>query len=123
MDIVEVRRTTGIGVGTPTFGEVYVNGHYIGVTLERGRDRIIPAGNYPARVEWSNKFHRNVVKLDQVPGRTFIEIHAGNSIDDTEGCILIGESRHGNSIWNSRTALTRLLSSLRTSSDIQVVVR
>jgi hypothetical protein len=51
----------------------------------------IPAGEYGASLYQSYK-HGQVVLLDGVPDRTFIEIHAGNYTRQIEGCILVGDS-------------------------------
>jgi hypothetical protein len=51
----------------------------------------IPEGEYQAGVYNSPK-HGEVVLLEGVPDRTFIEIHAGNYTRQIEGCILVGDS-------------------------------
>jgi hypothetical protein len=52
----------------------------------------IPVGTYRAvrRVRPSNG--QEAFYLEDVPGRTAILIHTGNTIKDTEGCILLGRS-------------------------------
>lgn len=68
----------------------------------------IPLGVYPLRLQtqgdksaayartYSSKFglgwHKGMVLIDDVPGRIGIEFHIGNSIADTLGCLLAGES-------------------------------
>lgn len=53
----------------------------------------IPAGRYPLRRRWSNKHKQEVFEVMNVPGRSNIEIHPGNTEEDTLGCILPGTSR------------------------------
>ena len=65
----------------------------------------IPTGFYRLRVTMSPRFRIYLPLLDGVIGRTGIRIHAGNTIDHTEGCILVGEADLPN---------LRLLSSLKT---------
>jgi hypothetical protein len=50
----------------------------------------IPAGSYPGilRYDHSDQWR---IELTGVPGRDHVQIHTGNTPDDTEGCILIGK--------------------------------
>jgi hypothetical protein len=50
----------------------------------------IPAGTFPLTIQWSPKFQRQVPHVNDVPGRSAIEIHIGNFPDDTDGCTLVG---------------------------------
>ena len=47
----------------------------------------IPAGSYPLKMIVSPKYGP-VYKVHNVPGRTDILIHTGNTTDDTLGCIM-----------------------------------
>jgi hypothetical protein len=51
----------------------------------------IPAGTYQVFRRWSASRRREVFEVRGVPGRTAILIHSGNTVADTEGCILIGQ--------------------------------
>ena len=51
----------------------------------------IPTGQYKVSPHTGTHF-RNVWILQDVPGRSAILIHAGNSQADTQGCILVGMS-------------------------------
>ena len=90
--------------GKALFGQLYVDGEYFCDTLEN-TDYAIPTGFYRLRVTMSPRFRIYLPLLDGVIGRTGIRIHAGNTIDHTEGCILVGEADLPN---------LRLLSSLKT---------
>ena len=90
--------------GKALFGQLYVDGEYFCDTLEN-TDYAIPTGFYRLRVTMSPRFKIFLPILDGVIGRTGIRIHAGNTIDHTEGCILVGEADLPN---------LRLLSSLKT---------
>lgn len=91
-----------------TLGSLYVNGQRFCETLEDEMREVpgqavalwkvpgrtaIPEGLY--RVVWSDspRFQRFTPELLQVPGFSGIRIHAGNRAEDTEGCILVGQSR------------------------------
>lgn len=50
----------------------------------------IPSGIYRMRWTMSNRFKREMLLLENVPGFAGIRIHAGNTDADTEGCILLG---------------------------------
>lgn len=52
----------------------------------------IPAGTYTARKIMSPKRKYNVFEIQSVPGRTAIEMHIANTMNDVEGCIGIGKS-------------------------------
>lgn len=50
----------------------------------------IPAGRYTIRRRWSPKHKCEVFGVVDVPGFQDVEIHAGNTEEDTLGCILLG---------------------------------
>ena len=52
----------------------------------------VPAGSYQFRRVFSPKHGLEVFQALNIPGRTLVEIHPGNFITDTLGCILIGTS-------------------------------
>lgn len=70
----------------------------------------IPAGTYVCRPHaWGEdkaKFHfKEVWEVTKVPNRTAILIHAGNTLKDTQGCILVGKILAGFSVRESQSAL------------------
>lgn len=50
----------------------------------------IPAGVYAVTLETSNRFGENTPTINDVPGFSYIRMHAGNTAADTEGCLLLG---------------------------------
>lgn len=65
----------------------------------------IPLGTY--RLEWHVSKHlggATVPMLIDVPGRTYVLIHFGNSQNCSDGCILVGTSRDGDAIDSTHTA-------------------
>ena len=62
----------------------------------------IPTGTYLVKPHVSPKFGR-CFKIQDVKGRSDILIHAGNMVDDTLGCVLVGLSR--GSVGDSNTAM------------------
>ena len=70
----------------------------------------IPAGEYGVTIRYSVKHQCMLPSINHVPGRSDIEIHAGNVAPrDTLGCILIGQRRGDASILNSQDAVHSLM--------------
>lgn len=85
-----------------TLGKLYINGVYECEVLEdlyRGNAPKVPAatcipnGRYRVRITPSPRFKRDLPLVENVPGFSGIRIHAGNTADDTEGCLLPGRRR------------------------------
>jgi hypothetical protein len=78
-----------------TSGYLAVNGVITCYTLERpwsdNKQNIssIPAGKYSGSVRYDHADHWRI-ELNDVPGRSNIQIHIGNEPDQTKGCILVG---------------------------------
>lgn len=91
-----------------TIGRLAVDGVFICYTLEPAEDRplhpAIPQGRYRVEITMSRRFGRRLPIIIGVAGRTGIRIHPGNRDDDTEGCILLGMSRQGVEVLQSRVA-------------------
>jgi hypothetical protein len=103
---------------TATLGRLLVNGVYCCFTLEPANDPTlphpcIPLGNYVVTLRYSVRFQQTVPYLHDVPGRSDIEIHVGNTVPDTHGCILVGEQRFGTAVLHSRDAFNALLATLQ----------
>jgi hypothetical protein len=97
-------------------GELSVDGDFECYTLEdpvREGPKIpgrtaIPEGRYAIAITWSARFHRELPLVVGVPGFSGVRIHAGNSPEDTEGCILVGRTQATDWIGESRVAFDRL---------------
>ena len=118
-----------------TIGRMEINGRYFCYTLEdtdRGlresmtEDEIaalkvkgataIPTGTYRIDMQTrSPRFGRVLPRLVSVKGYSGVLIHSGNTADDTEGCILVGENRERGKVLNSRATLECLLVFLRSA--------
>lgn len=78
-----------------TYGVLSINGRPLFTTLEdawRNNEKLvscIPKGTYKLRRHQSPRFGECFMVLD-VPNRSHILIHAGNTHVDTHGCILLG---------------------------------
>jgi len=83
-----------------------------------GESCIVP-GTYKCQPHNGAHF-QNVWELLSVPGRSAILIHAGNSIDDTRGCILVGSEVVGHTIINSRRTLDMLRKVLPANFELTI---
>ena len=99
-----------------TLGELYVDGKWFCYTLEDEVRKVkvygetaIPEGRYRVQTTYSNRFKKMLPLLYNVPGFSGIRIHSGNTDDDTDGCILVGNTKLGpNWVGESRVALKNL---------------
>jgi hypothetical protein len=113
-----------------TIGKLYIDGHYACCTLEDQIREVegvpvdewkvhgntaIPAGTYRVTLEYSGRFGVDTLTINDVPGFKYIRIHAGNTHDDTEGCILVGMAATDHSLvgGTSRPALSLLKSQVQ----------
>ena len=100
-----------------TIGELHINDVFECYTLEdRYRpdgtkvphETCIPMGTYPVVIDFSNRFQRKMPHILNVPKFDGIRIHSGNKADDTEGCILVGQTKSTDFIGGSRLAFAAL---------------
>jgi len=129
-----------------TIGRVYVDGKYVCDSVEdkdRGLDQklpvsvniakkrkgmtAIPTGRYRVTLgvqspkfskykayEWCNGY---LPRLINVPAFDGVLIHAGNSANDTDGCLLVGENKVVGKVLNSMVTLKKLYAILKTAKD------
>lgn len=71
----------------------------------------IPAGKYRVVLTLSQRFGKVLPELLAVPGFQGIRIHSGNTAEDTEGCLIVGE-RSPTGVLRSREALLELMAAL-----------
>jgi hypothetical protein len=95
------------------FGHLRLEREIVCVTLEHPLLLIRPGG-YTLGLRYSERFAMLLPGLIGVPDRTDIEMHAGNSMADTKGCILLGVYQISDrEIEQSRIALGKFLSRWR----------
>jgi hypothetical protein len=104
-----------------TFGVMFFNGRFQCFTLEP-TDKMIPPGRYDCELYVSPKIGKAVILLNNVPGRSEIEIHPGNFYEDSLGCILVGDAQSEQMLMNSQAAFKLLMSKISLTDKIQVVV-
>jgi len=113
--------------GDHTFGQLFVDGAYQCETLEDVIREVsgepveawkivgktaIPAGTYAVTISFSPHFQCNMPLINAVPGFAGVRIHPGNTSADTEGCVLVGDTRQSDSIGESRAAFESLYQEL-----------
>ncbi len=127
LEIIRVEKGDG-----GTFGAVVLDGKALCVSLEEHADRnlpdtAIPEGEYVAFRRYSPKHKYDVWQLRAVPGRTYIQIHSGNTILDTEGCIMLGQywgKLKGNrAILNSGETFKLFMAATEESDTLIVSIR
>lgn len=84
-------------INNATIGELFINDVRFCDTLEdkiRAKkikhETCIDAGTYQVIINYSMRFKRQMPLLINVPNFVGIRIHAGNTIANTSGCILLG---------------------------------
>lgn len=113
-----------------TPGTLLVDGKFECYTLEDVvRDKKIPGetaisvGTYRVIIDMSNRFKRLLPLLIDVPGFAGIRIHPGNTDADTEGCILVGQSRSKDFVGSSRLAFDALFAKMRAAKSITITIK
>ena len=101
-----------------TLGRLFVNCEDFCDTLElpyRDNQRsisCIPAGEYKVRLrlarESATRDYLHLLVQD-VPNRTYILFHRGNTAKDTRGCILVGQGSQQDIVHNSTLAMDLLM--------------
>lgn len=67
--------------------------------IERGwrdnqsRVSCIPEGEYPVKLEHSNRFRKELYEIYGVPGRSECKFHSANYARQLNGCIALGNNR------------------------------
>lgn len=108
-----------------TMGQLYVDGAFECWVLEdpvREGPKVygataIPFGQYAVTVDFSNRFKKMLPHVLNVPGFAGIRIHAGNTVHDTEGCLLVGCDRVGATVQRSRQAFLALMPKLQLARE------
>ena len=107
--------------GKAVFGRLVVDGGMLAMDTLENLTYAIPDGFYRVRMTYSPRFQEVLPILDGVIGRTGIRIHAGNTIEHTEGCILVGDAdqSHLSSLTSHLSPTNRLLSSRRRLNELR----
>jgi len=114
-----------------TIGRFYINGAPFCDSLEdtvREDGILIPGktaiqqGMYKVLLTFSNRFNRILPEIIDVPGRSAIRIHPGNTEQDTTGCILVGLNKLPGVLIESRKYSADLNIILQDQKDIWIKI-
>lgn len=93
-------------------------------SIIEGSDKRIKAGTYKL-LPYSSPKYPNVYELRNVPGRTYILIHAGNYHKDTLGCLMPGKTwgsvaKSHYYVGNSKSALKEIFTEIASYKKISI---
>ena len=112
-----------------TIGHLYIDGKlFCDVLEDRVRelntleDKVygktaIPEGVYQVKLTYSPRFKKILPEILNVQFFSGIRIHAGNTADDSEGCLLVGENKVKGKVINSKKTLEKLMKILKSAQD------
>ena len=96
---------------------------YKGGELKVPRKSAVPEGTYPVVITKSKKFGKYLPLLVGVPGFEGIRIHSGNTVNDTEGCILVGQNLIKGKVLLSRLTLEKLMRLIENEKRIFLTIK
>tara|TARA_R110002050_G_scaffold54651_6_gene123459 strand:+ start:589 stop:1059 length:471 start_codon:yes stop_codon:yes gene_type:complete len=111
-----------------TLGKLYFNGEFLCHTLENSyknnnrNTSSIPCGLYDVRVRTgaeSGNFKYVHLLVEEVPKRSYILFHIGNTHKDTSGCVLTGMDRVGDEMITNSLKAHTLLMNIILNNDLQ----
>ena len=124
-----------------TIGRMYIDGAYFCDTLEdadRGMKQdmplselkeikvagrtAIPTGKYCVYLTRSPKFGKVLPLIYDVPAFSGIRIHSGNTDEDTQGCILVGQNKIVGRVINSRQTMDKLMELLDGQESVTIEI-
>lgn len=124
-----------------TEGKLYIDGAYFCDTLEdtdRGLDQTmsefeinrrkiygqtcIPSGEYKVVLNMSPRFKKILPRILDVKGFEGILMHSGNTVQDSSGCILLGNKSSDGVLINSRKAVNALIEKIKDQKDITITI-
>ncbi len=95
-------------------------GNVLCYTIERNDDKLAPVGIFNCVPHVKSNNGQHCWMLENVPGRTGILIHTGNTEYDSEGCIIIGLQANGEGVSESVLALQKLQARLPSTFTLRI---
>lgn len=124
---MEIKVKRNVSDGSCTLGEMLLEGVHECFTLELpiglgsnyGKPGYaITSGRYRLVITYSPHFARMLPEVLNVPFRSSIRIHSGNSAKDTEGCTLVGQTLGKDEILNSKVEIDSFILKLQAILNI-----
>ena len=119
-----------IDSGESTIGRLYCEGDFLSYTLENPwlNNTVglscIPPGIYKLGLRtspnFSPRYGHDMVEVKDVPNRSYILFHKGNTNEDTRGCILLGETKGIDFIGNSSKAYNKFYPIISNCKEIEI---
>jgi hypothetical protein len=116
---------------TYTIGKLYVDGvKFCDVLEDKVREdgikiygqTAIPEGSYNVIMTMSNRFKKVLPLIQNVPNFEGIRIHAGNTAEDTHGCLLVGINDEKGRVNHSRETMSKLMVMLEKADKIEITI-
>ncbi|HTG26048.1 MAG TPA: DUF5675 family protein [Reyranella sp.] len=82
----------------------------------------IPAGTYTLKRRFSVKHRCILFEITAVPDREDVELHIGNFLKDTLGCVLLGLGRQSEMVTQSHEAFDRFMAAMDGIDECLIVV-
>lgn len=104
------------------FGQVFMNEELLCYTID---PHILTNGVYTLALNYSPKFKTNLPHLynDEFIASRGFRIHAGNTLKDSDGCILVGDKiDYKYTLYDSRKALRRLISTIKENDIWRLII-
>lgn len=112
-----------------TWSHLVINGEYTRILLlEPPKSKRVPNGVYIAKRDWHHpldlKRRYRVWEYQNVPDRTQIQIHIGDSPEDTTGCQIVGYSidLYNHKIYYSSKAYKELMKLTKGATELNIAV-
>jgi len=128
--LIELKRT--LKLPKCTLGDMYVDGKFVCYVVEDTVREVvgtpvaswkiphvtaIPVGTYEVIIDMSNRFKKLLPLIKNVSGFEGVRIHSGNTAEDTEGCLIVGNIKMVAGVGQSKVAMAKLQPMIQAALD------
>ena len=130
-DCQDQNQSLGVCYVKDEFGRVVFKSECIERGWRNNESRVscIPEGEYPVRLEYSNKFKKDLYEIYGVPNRSECKFHAANYARQLNGCIALGNNRKDidldgyKDVTSSRLTMNRFHAALRGDTEAILIIK